>query len=149
MNSPLPKKTLGGCEMARNKSQPQLLFSSPGAAGCHVQDVWCAVRGAAAIGFNEVFHRIQRGFLQPLNSPTNTPTQRGSCRCWSENEAPESQLYAELEGEQVGIDLLSSKQQEKLESGIPRRKLTATFFKGIPSCGLGVCWLPKKRLHTW
>jgi len=34
----------------------------------------------------------------------------------AEYEAPKSQLYADLEGEQVGIDLLSSKQQEKLES---------------------------------
>jgi len=31
-------------------------------------------------------------------------------------EAPKSVLYAELEGEQVGVSLLSTKQQEKLES---------------------------------
>ena len=37
----------------------------------------------------------------------------------AEYEAPESKLYAELEGEQVGIDLMTTKNAEKLSCGCP------------------------------
>jgi len=44
----------------------------------------------------------------------------------AEYEAPKSELYAELEGEQVGVSLLSSKSAEKLES----RKMEAASKGG-------------------
>jgi hypothetical protein len=34
-------------------------------------------------------------------------------------EAPQSKLYADLEGEQVGIDLMTTKNAEKLSCGHP------------------------------
>jgi len=45
----------------------------------------------------------------------------------AEYEAPKSDLYADLEGEQVGLSLLSTKKQERLES----RKMEAETRGGV------------------
>ena len=87
--------------------------------------LWRRYAMSTLVGFNEV----------TTGEPTQVKPPREPEACLvAENEAPKSKLYADLEGEQVGIDLLSAKQQEKLESGIPRWR------------GQG---LPPNRLSLW
>eukprot|EP00434_Breviolum_minutum_P030527 symbB.v1.2.026997.t1/scaffold2741.1/size74257/1 len=82
----------------------------------------------------------------------------------AEYEAPKSQLYADLEGEQVGIDLLSAKQQEKLETppppscarwchGYPMaafdRYNAFRNFDGPPGLALGLEEINRSSADTW
>ena len=60
---------------------------------------------------------------EPMISPACLASQERQDAMYkmfgAEYEAPQSKLYAELEGEQVGIDLMTTKNAEKLSCGHP------------------------------
>ena len=66
------------------------------------------------------FHEFPMDFLFLLNFFALQERQDAMYKMFgAEYEAPESKLYAELEGEQVGIDLMTTKNAEKLSCGCP------------------------------
>ena len=133
---PASRKKLGGHYLAR-RHQPNSKSSGkfpPGATGCHVQDVWCGVRGAPLAPLRHVnSRRIQWGNNRGTH-PSETPQGNRKPASLLKTRHP-SRSYMQIWKEsRWGIDLLSAKQQEKLESGIPRWR------------GQG---LPPNRLSLW